>query len=116
MNGDMMGANNPCNFDSTTDTLGFIQMTKTGPLARVRIDGLTEVDFNALLNLAQGQEELGNNLILAEVNGETRLFWNNDIGDSACWRFPEKKRTVVKNAITEDLQAHDQASTKRGMF
>ncbi|MFQ5863581.1 MAG: hypothetical protein ACE5IC_10760 [Candidatus Brocadiales bacterium] len=116
MNGDMMGANNPCNFDSTTDTLGFVSMTKTGPLARVRIDGLTEADFTALLSLAQDREDLGNNLILAEVDKEVRLFWNNDIGDSACWRFPEKKRVVVKDAIMEDLRAYNQASAKRGLF
>ncbi len=116
MNGDMMGANNPCNFDASTDMLGFIPMNKTGPLARVRIDGLTEADFGALLNLAQNQEELGSNLILAEVDGEVRLFWNNDIGDSACWRFPEKNRAVVKNAVMEDLQAYEQANSKRGLY
>lgn len=116
MNGDMMGANNPCNFDSTADTLGFIPMARTGPLARIRIDGLTETDFNALLNLAQNREELGNNLTLAEVDGEVRLFWNNDIGDSACWRFPEKKRAAVKDAILEDLKAYEQANSKRGLF
>ncbi len=116
MNGDMMGANDPSNFDSTCDTLGFLPMTKSGPMARVRIDCLTEADFNALLGLAQDKEDLGNNLILAEVGGETRLFWNNDIGDGACWRFPEKKRAAVKNAIVEDLEAYKRASAKRGMF
>ncbi len=114
MNGDMMGANNPCNFDSTTDTLGFITMTKSGPMARVRIDGLTEADFNALFALAQDNKDLGNYLTLAEVDGEVRLFWNNDVGDSACWRFPEKRRPVVEKAVLEELQAYNQSSAKGG--
>lgn len=114
MNGDMMGANNPSNFDSTSDTLGFITMTKSGPMARARIDDLTEADFNALLGLAKDREEIGSDLILAEVDGEVRLFWNNDIGDSACWRFPEKKRAVVKNAVMEDVQAYEKSNAKGG--
>lgn len=116
MNGDMMGANDPTRFDSAGDMLGFLPMAKTGPLARVRIDGLTEADFNALLGLAQNHEDLGSNLTLAEVDGEVRLFWNNDVGDSSCWRFPEKKRAVVKNAVMEDLKAYEQSSSKRGLF
>jgi hypothetical protein len=116
MNGDMMGANDPTRFDSGCDTLGLVPMPKSGPLARAKIECLTESDFNALLNLAENREELGDNHILAEVDGEVRLFWNNDIGDSVCWRFPEKNRAVVKDAVTEDLKSNESGAGRGGLL
>ncbi len=116
MNGDMMGANDPTRFDSGCDTLGLLPMTKSGPLARVKIDGLTESDFSALLNLTEDREDLGDNLTLAEVDGEVRLFWNNDVGDSVCWRFPEKNRSVVKDAVMEDLKSNESGAGRGGLL
>lgn len=116
MNGDMMGANDPTRFDSGCDTLGLVPMPKSGPLARVKIDGLTESDFNALLNLAENREDIGDNHILAEVDGEVRLFWSNDIGDSVCWRFPEKNRAVVKDAVAEDLKSNESGAGRGGLL
>lgn len=117
MNGDMLEAGSPASFQAARDTLGFITMTKTGPMVQVKIEGLTEGDFSALLKLAKGHEELGNNLILAEVEDEVRLFWHNDIGDSACWRFPGKKREAVKIAALADIQSFNKlTSAKGGLF
>lgn len=115
MNGDMLDAGSPMSYQAAKDTLGFIPMTKAGSMVQVRIEGLAEADFSALLRLASGHEELGHNLILAEVDGEVRLYWHNDVGDSACWRFPEKKREAVKTAVLSDIQSYEKA-TKRGLF
>ncbi len=115
MNGDMIDARTPGSFEVTQDTLGLIPMAKTGRLVSGKIECLTEADFAALLKLAKDHEDLDNNLILAETQGETRLFWHNDVGDSACWRFAEKKREAVKNAVLADLESFKKM-TKGGLF
>jgi hypothetical protein len=117
MNGDMIDARTPSSYEATQDTLGLVPMAKTGGMVSGKIECLTEADFAALLKLAQGREELGNNLILAEAQGEVRLFWHNDIGDSVCWRFVGKKREAVKNAVLADVQSFKKmTSAKGGLF
>lgn len=117
MNGDMLDARTPSSYESTQDTLGLVPMTKTGSMVSSKVECLTEADFAALLKIAQGHEELGNNIVLAETQGEVRLFWHNDIGDSVCWRFFGKKREAVKNAVLADIQSFKKmTSGKGGLF
>jgi hypothetical protein len=116
MNGDMIDARTPSSYETTQDTLGLVPAVKTGGMVSNKIENLTEADFAALLKLAQGHEDLGNNLILAEIPGEVRLYWHNDIGDSVCWRFVGKKREAVKGAILADLQSFKKMSAKGGLF
>ncbi|MFN3466727.1 MAG: hypothetical protein ACK4WF_03390 [Candidatus Brocadiales bacterium] len=121
MNGDMIDARTPSSYESTQDTLGLVPMTKTGGMVSGKIECLTEADFSALLKIAERHEELGvgsspATLILAETQGEVRLFWHNDVGDSVCWRFVGKKREAVKNAILADIQSFKKTSAKGGLF
>ncbi|HHT9132328.1 MAG TPA: hypothetical protein ACFYED_07560 [Candidatus Tripitaka californicus] len=120
MNGDMLDARTPSSYETTQHTLGLVPMIKTGGMVSGKIECLTEADFTALLKIAQGHEELGNNIILASASGgqgEVRLFWHNDIGDSACWRFVGKKREAVKNAVLSDIQSFKKmTSGKGGLF
>lgn len=116
MNGDMIDARTPNSYETTQDTLGLIPVATTGGMVSAKIECLTEADFAALLKIAHGHEELGNNIILAETQGEVRLFWHNDIGDSVCWRFIGKKREAVKNAVLADIQSFKKMSAKGGLF
>ena len=121
MNGDMLDARTPSSYETTQDTLGLVPMTKTGGIVSGKIECLTEADFAALLKITQGHEELGvgsgpATLILAETQGEVRLFWHNDIGDSTCWRFVGKKREVVKNAVLTDIQSFKKMTSTGGLF
>src|SRR3989338_8417829 len=116
MNGDMLDARTPSSYETTQHTLGLVPMTKTGGMVSGKIECLTEADFAALLKIAQGHEELSDNIILAETQGEVRLFWHNDIGDSTCWRFVGKKREAVKNAVLTDIQSFKKMTSKGGLF
>ena len=116
MNGDMLDARTPSSYETTQHTLGLVPMVKTGGMVSGKIECLTEADFAALLKIAQGHEELSDNIILAETQGEVRLFWHNDIGDSTCWRFVGKKREAVKNAVLADIQSFKKMTSTGSLF